>query len=100
MREKKSIKDYAKKVKGKKKKDIFLFALSTCVWCMKTKKLLNSLGIEYSYIDVDLVGDDIEEEVIKEFSRWNPHQSFPTLVIDNKRSIIGYQEDEIKELGK
>jgi glutaredoxin-like protein NrdH len=94
-----SIKDYATKVAGKKKNDILMFTLSTCVWCMKTKKLLSSLGIEYSYIDVDLVGDDIEE-VIKEFNRWNPKQSFPTIVINNKKSIIGFQEDKIKELDK
>jgi glutaredoxin len=95
-----TIKDYAKKVSGKKKDDIFLFALSTCGWCMKTKKLLNSLGIEYNYIDVDLAEDNIKEEVIREFNRWNPRQSFPTIVINNKRSIIGYNEDKIKELGK
>jgi len=100
MKEKMTIRDYAKRVAGKKKDDIFLFTLSTCVWCMKTKKLLNSLGIEYSYIDIDLVEDDIKEEVIKEFNRWNPHQSFPTVVINNKECIIGYQEDKIMELGK
>lgn len=100
LKEKMSIKDYAKKVPGKKRDEIFMFTLSTCVWCMKTKKLLNSLGIEYSYIDVDLVEGDIEDEVIKEFNRWNPKESFPTIVINNKKSIIGYQEDKIVELGK
>lgn len=95
-----AIKNYAKKVNGKKKGDIFLFTLSTCVWCMKTKKLLEDLGVEYSYVDVDLVEDDNKEEVVKEFNRWNPKQSFPTIVINNKKCIIGYQEDQIKELGK
>ncbi len=94
------IRNYAKIVRGKKKGDIFLFTLSTCGWCMKTKKLLNNLGIEYSYIDVDLVEDDIEDEVVKELNRWNPSQSFPTIVINNKKLIIGYQEDEIEKLGK
>jgi len=95
-----AIKDYAKKVVGKKKDDILLFALSTCAWCMKTKNLLNNLGVEYSYIDVDLLKDDIEDKVIEALNRWNPRQSFPTIVINNKKCIIGYQEDEIKELGK
>ena len=95
-----SIKNYAKKVEGKKKNDVFLFTLSTCVWCMKTKKLLKDIGIAYSYIDVDLVEDDIKDEVIKEFDRWNPEESFPTIVVNNKNRILGYQEDKIKELGK
>jgi len=93
-----TIKDYAKNVSGKKKDDILLFALSTCAWCIKTKKLLNKLGIEYSYIDVDSLKDDVE--VVKELKHWNPRQSFPTIVINNKKCIIGYQEDKIKELGK
>jgi arsenate reductase-like glutaredoxin family protein len=28
---------------------------------------------------------------------WNPSASFPTLVIDNQRSIVGFKEDEIRE---
>jgi glutaredoxin len=98
MRE--EVRDYAKKMAGKKKVDLFLFTLSTCVWCMKTKKLLKDLGVEYSYIDVDLVEDNIREEVIREFNRWNPKQSFPTIVVNNKDCIIGFQEDKIRELAK
>ena len=94
------IRDYATIVRGRKIGDVFLFALSTCVWCMKTKKLLNNLGIEYSYIDVDLVEDDIKDEVVKELNRWNPSESFPAIVINNKKHIIGYNVDEIEELGK
>jgi glutaredoxin len=94
------VKDYAKKVKGKKKDEIFLFALSTCGWCAKTKKLLDSLGVEYSYIDVDLVGDEIRDEVVEEFGRWNPDESFPTIVINNKDCIIGFKEEELKGILK
>jgi arsenate reductase-like glutaredoxin family protein len=28
---------------------------------------------------------------------WNPAASFPTIVIDNQRSIVGFKEDEIRE---
>jgi glutaredoxin-like protein NrdH len=87
---------YATKVSGTKKKNIFMFTLSTCVWCMKTKKLMKDLGYEYSYVDVDLA--EGEEEVMKEFMKWSRSQSFPTIVVDNKRTIIGYQEDKIKEI--
>ena len=74
-----------------------MFTLSTCGWCMKTKKLLNDLGVEYNYIDVDLLDEKSLKEVEKEFGRWNPKRSFPTIVLNNKRCIIGYQEDDIRK---
>jgi glutaredoxin len=94
------IKDYAKKVAGKKKDEILMFTLSTCVWCMKTKKLLKDLGVEYSYIDVDLLDEKGLKEIDKEFRQWNPKQSFPTIVLNNKRSIIGFQEEEIRKFAE
>jgi glutaredoxin-like protein NrdH len=93
-----TIRDFSVKVNGKKREDILMFTLSTCVWCMKTKKLLKQIGIEYNYIDVDTIDDKARDEVVKEFSKWNPDQSFPTIVIDNKKCIIGFQENQLREL--
>jgi glutaredoxin-like protein NrdH len=87
---------YAKKVQGKKRADIFLFALSTCGWCRKTKNLLDELGVEYRYIDVDLLDGQDKREVVAEVTRWNPSSSYPTMVINNK-SIVGFQEEKIKQ---
>ena len=87
---------YAKKVQGKKRADILLFALSTCGWCRKTKNLLDELGVEYRYIDVDLLDGQDKKEVVAEVTRWNPSSSYPTMVINNK-SIVGYQEEKIKQ---
>ena len=86
-----------KRVAGIQKGHIMLYALSTCVWCKKTKRLLEELGVEYHYIDVDLLSDAEKDEVVEEISRWNPSSSFPTLVIDGKKCIIGYRSDEIRE---
>jgi len=95
-----SIKEYAKKVTGKKIGEIFMFTLSTCVWCMKTKKFLKDLGIKYSYIDVDLLDEQGLKDIDKEFSHWNPKHSFPTIVINNERSILGFQEEEIRKFAE
>lgn len=96
-----SFEKYTKKVQGKKKGDIILYALSTCGWCMKTKNLLNDLGVEYRYIDVDLLDGQVKEEVRKEVTRWNPSCSFPTMVINNNKCIVGFKEEEIrKALGR
>ena len=87
---------YAKKVQGQKRADILLFALSTCGWCRKTKNLLDELGVEYRYIDVDLLDGQDKKEVVAEVTRWNPSSSYPTMVINNK-SIVGYQEEKIRQ---
>jgi glutaredoxin-like protein NrdH len=88
-------------VKGKNKGKIMLYALSTCGWCRKTKELLNSLGVEYSYIFVDLLDEEDKSTTMKFVEKWNPHCSFPTLVINDKKCIVGFKEDEIREvLGK
>ena len=84
-------------VKGKNKGKIILYALSTCGWCKKTKELLNKLGVEYSYIYVDLLSDNDKDKVMKDIEKWNSNLSFPTLIINNQKCIIGFKEDKIKE---
>ncbi len=84
-------------IPGKKSSHIMLYALSTCGWCRKTKKLLDDLGVEYNYEYVDQLQGEEKEEAIRKVKAWNPSCSFPTLVLDNKKCIIGYKEDEIRE---
>jgi len=84
-------------VKGENKGKIILYALSTCVWCKKTKKLLTELGVEFYYVYVDLLEGYEQSKVLDEMKRRNPVCSFPTLVIDDKTCIIGYKEEKIRE---
>jgi glutaredoxin-like protein NrdH len=84
-------------VKGENKGKIILYALSTCVWCKKTKKLLTELGVEFYYVYVDLLEGSEQSTVLDEMKRHNPVCSFPTLVIDDKTCIIGYKEEKIRE---
>ncbi len=84
-------------VKGKNKGKILLYALSTCVWCKMTKEFLDKLGVEYSFIYVDLLEDKGQDKVTKDIKKWNPMCSFPTMVINDKKCIVGFKEKEIKE---
>ena len=84
-------------VKGENKGDIILFGLSTCIWCKKTKNLLDKIGCDYKYIYVDLLEEKDKGKVKNDIKKWNPRLSFPTLVINNDKCIVGYKEDEIKE---
>lgn len=90
-----------KHVPGKNKGKVMLYALSTCGWCRKTKKLLDEMGIEYHYVDVDLVKDEEKESARKEVMRWNPRCSFPTIVVNDQLSIVGFDEQKLREaIGK
>jgi glutaredoxin len=84
-------------VDGKPAGKIILYALSTCVWCSKIKELLRELGISFDYVYVDLLESQKQQDAMSEIERWNPRGSFPTLIIGENKSIIGYQEKEIRE---
>jgi len=84
-------------VPGENRGKITLYALSTCGWCEKTKNFLDELGVEYSYVYVDLLEGEEQESVINEVRRWNPHCSFPTVVADEQTCIVGYDKQKIKE---
>lgn len=82
------------KVEGQKKADIKLFALSTCIWCKKTKQLLDDNNLEYNYLFMDKLEGDEKKKAKEELKKWNKSCSYPTIVI-NKKCIVGFEEDEI-----
>jgi glutaredoxin len=87
-------------VDGQEKGDVLLFALSTCGWCKKTRLLLEEIGVAYNYVYVDLTEGEERNEVIENLKKWNTSLSFPTLVLNNEKSIVGFDQDTIvEELG-
>lgn len=84
-------------VPGKNHGRVMLYALSTCGWCARTKDLLTSLGVEFSYLYVDLLQGEERDLAVQEVERWNPRLSFPTVVINDAKVVVGYQENEIRE---
>jgi glutaredoxin-like protein NrdH len=84
-------------VSGKKKGKVMLYALSTCGWCAKTKDLLRELGVEFDYAYVDLLEGKEQDTAMNNVERFNPSGSFPTLVIDDRKGIVGFKEQEIRE---
>ena len=79
-------------------KKVVLYALSTCGWCKRTKKLLDDNGISYECHDVDTLAGEERKQAMAEASRWNPRSSFPTMVIDDGATVIvGFDEARIRE---
>ncbi len=76
-----------------------LFTLSTCLWCKKTKALLSELGLEYSYLDVDLLFGRDREEAHEAMWRYHQSTSFPTVIINNSEDIIiGFDEEKLRKI--
>lgn len=84
-------------ISGKNAGHVMLYALSTCGWCKKARQLLDDLAVEYYYEYVDYLQGNERESALDAVRRWNPECSFPTLVINNEKCIIGYKEGEIRE---
>jgi glutaredoxin-like protein NrdH len=84
-------------VAGKNRGTVMLYALSTCGWCAKTKDLLRELGVEFDFTYVDLLDGKEQDEAMNQVEKWNPSGSFPTLVINDRKSIAGFREQEIRE---
>ena len=57
--------------------------------------------MEYHYVDVDLSQGEDRKSLVEELEKWNPRRSFPTVVIDKDRAVIGYDENKLRqELGE
>ncbi len=74
-----------------------MYALSTCVWCKKTRALLAELGVTYDYEYVDLAAPARQDEVEAEIAALAGRASYPTLITENGY-VVGFRPDEIKKL--
>jgi len=86
------------KVKGEDKRHkVLLYAISTCAWCKMTKKFLKEKGVQYEYVDVDLCSREERQKIREEIDRkgWRP--SYPVLVVDDQKVVVGFHKDEIEE---
>ncbi len=77
--------------------DVKLYALSTCVWCKKTRALLEELGVTYDYEYVDLAPPSRQDEIEAEVIALAGRASYPAIITENGY-VVGYQPDEIKAL--
>ena len=86
------------KVSGKNNKHkVFIYALSTCVWCKLTKQYLGDNNVEYEYVDVDLASEEDKQKIHAEIVSKGGALSYPTTIVDDKVVITGFRKDKLKE---
>jgi glutaredoxin len=86
------------KVDGKNNKHhVLLYALSTCAWCKRTKQFLKNNNVEYEYIDIDLCSEEDKEKIRQDIIRHGGSLSYPTMIVDDKKLVTGFDEAGIRE---
>lgn len=86
------------KVEGKNEKNkVFLYTLSTCGWCKKTKEYLKENDIAYEYLDLDKVNKEEQKEAVKLLKEKNIPVAFPVIIINDNTIISGFRKNDISE---
>ena len=86
------------KVAGKNNKHkVFLYALSTCVWCKLTKEYLKENGVEFEFVDVDLADEKDKQKIHDTITKKGGMLSYPTTIVDDNVLITGFRKDKLKE---
>ncbi len=86
------------KISGKKNDHkVTLYALSTCVWCKLTKQFLTDNGVEFEFIDVDLLDEDDKRKVHETIMSKGGSLSYPTTIVDDKTVVTGFRKDKLRE---
>ncbi|MFQ6099894.1 MAG: glutaredoxin family protein [Anaerolineae bacterium] len=73
------------------------YGLSTCIWCKRTRQFLEDQGVEFDFVYIDLLKGQEREEAVEQVRRWNPAVSFPTIVLDGRQCVVGYNPEKLKE---
>jgi len=82
---------------AKDQHEVQFLGLSTCVWCRRTRQFLEKASVSFTFTYIDLLDGERKEATLDTLGRWNPRQSYPTIVIDGSRVIVGYKPEELRE---
>jgi glutaredoxin len=86
------------KVEGENKNHkVFLYALSTCGWCKKTKQFLKDNSVEYEYLDVDKTKGEERKSAINDIKSRKVPLGFPIIIVDDENVIIGFKQNQLME---
>lgn len=78
-------------------KKITIYALSTCLWCKKTKKYFEEKNVPFETVDYDKLDDDNQARLMKEIKGRGCTGSFPFTRIGDA-CVQGYDPGEFDRL--
>lgn len=78
-------------------KKVVIYALTTCLWCKKTKKYFEDRKVPFEAVDYDAQPEEKQEEIMKEMKGAGCSGSFPFTKIGGA-CVQGYDPDEFDKL--
>jgi glutaredoxin len=78
---------------------IKMYTLSTCPWCMRTKRFFKDKKVKFEYVDYDLADEKVQETIAKDCRARGVPLSFPIVIIGDK-VVQGYDPEKYEELLK
>jgi glutaredoxin-like protein NrdH len=82
---------------GNNKNKVLMYAISTCGWCKRAKRMLNDMNVEYEYIDIDLCSIEDKERIREEITRRGGRLLYPTIIINDEILLTNPTEKEVIE---
>jgi glutaredoxin-like protein NrdH len=79
------------------KNKVFLYTLSTCGWCKKTKEFLKENKVQYEYIDLDKCTKEDQKTAVEQLKEKKLPIAFPIIIINNEKVIQGFKKDQVAE---
>ncbi len=76
---------------------VFMYTLSTCPWCRKTKQFFKDSNIPFDYVDYDLQEEEEQEKIIDEMKKIGEGMAFPFVKIGDQ-VVVGYNPEKYSEL--
>ena len=78
-------------------KKVFMYTLSTCPWCRKTKQFFKDRNVPFDYIDYDLAAEVQQEKIVDEIQKSGVQLAFPFVKI-NGEIVVGFNPERYAEL--
>jgi len=76
---------------------VFVYALSTCPWCRKTKQFFSDRGIPFDAVDIDLLPDDEGDRLADEALFASGSRAYPIVRIGDE-VVVGYAPEKYRKL--
>jgi len=78
-------------------KKVKIYALSTCLWCKRTKKFFEERKIPFEAVEYDKVGEAEQERIMDEIRKKGGSGSFPFVCVGDK-TAQGYDPEEFERM--
>ncbi|MBI4287477.1 MAG: glutaredoxin family protein [Chloroflexi bacterium] len=78
-------------------KKVFMYTLSTCPWCRKTKKYFTDNKIRFEFVDYDLQPPEEQAKIEKRMMERGGNMAFPWVLIGDDL-VIGWNPEKYSEL--